>query len=76
MNFNILKLHTNVVFRKDLKRFIEIMNEYEEHKRNIDLIHSIYNNKIRTLKDMINPSKAIVEMNANEKKLKDETIKA
>ena len=52
------------------------MNGYEEHKNQIDLIHSIHNYKIRTLKDMINPSKEISEMKANDKKLKQETIKA
>jgi hypothetical protein len=52
------------------------MIESEEHINQIDLIHSIYNCKIRTIKDMINPSKEIIEMKANEKKLKEETIEA
>ncbi len=52
------------------------MEEYNEHIKKINLNHDIYNCKIQELKQLIHPTQDIIMLKANEKKLKDETIKA
>jgi hypothetical protein len=67
--------HTYAVFDEDFTKFIEIMEQYNEHVRTIQYNHDIYNCRIRELKQSIHPTPESVEMKAHDKKLKEETIK-
>ncbi len=48
-------------------QFFEIMKQYSEHVRTIKYNHDMYNCKIRELKQLIHPTREIIEMKAHEK---------
>jgi hypothetical protein len=61
MNYEKIKYETNFIFSHEYSTFKKIMDEHEEQIKNIKMNHDIHNCTIRTLKDIISPTKEIIE---------------